>query len=98
MTMKRKPLIKTIAAIAIAGSAVLLLCSRQTPPTQIDLSNRAQQSLAQAYFRLGVSTSCSVILRHQIAGEKIPEPQSLLKECIEQDIAASNGKTLLKLP
>lgn len=90
---------QTISALALC---LLAGCSHKNPQATLEslpnLSNRAQQELAQAYFRLGVSTSCNVILKHQIAGEQIPAPMALLKECIAQDIAASKGKTLLKSP
>lgn len=99
--MNIKSKLRTATALAVACSA-LLGCSRQTPQTATeslpDLSKRAQQELAQAYFRLGVSTACNVILKHQIAGEQIPPPNELLKECIQQDIEASKGTTLLKAP
>lgn len=102
--MKPDKLDAALVAIGLAfACSILLGCSRQTSQTSQtsteslpDLSNRAQQELAQAYFRLGVSISCNVILKHQVAGEKIPPPEELLSECIQQDIETSKGRTLLK--
>lgn len=94
--------------LAAVTCICLLGCSHQVTPAMPaapisaeslpDLSERNQQVLAQAYFRLGVSVSARLILEHAARGEQIPPPNEFLKECIQFDIAASNGKTLLKVP
>lgn len=62
----------------------------------VDLSGEAVDKLAQAYFRLGVATSCHVITKHLLAGEPVPEAKALEEECIQMDISSSNGATRLK--
>jgi len=95
--MKIKSKLRTATALAVACSA--LGCSRQTTKTETeslpDLSKRAQQELAQGYFRLGVSVSARLMRQHDLNGEPTPPPAEFLKVF---DIAASNGETLLKAP
>jgi hypothetical protein len=56
----------------------------------MNIETPRKRQLAQAYYRLGVSRACYVVLKHQAAGQTIvPDPSAIVKDYFEQDLAES---------
>lgn len=93
--MKAKTIVTVIGAVVLFG---IVMGTRKQLEMARGRVTSGNQALAQAYFRLGVATGDLVNLQRRINGKpEISGPQ-LYRESVQQDIEASNGTTLLKLP
>jgi len=79
--------------IVVAGRMIIVDKNKPAPIT----ISESDKAIATAYFSLGVHCAQNVIIKHIKSNEPIPDPNTLLKETINEVFSMGGEQYLKKL-